>query len=268
MADSPEPAAKSSLVDGIPVVWVSPRGSVPAAPLALWLPALGFGKELVVPFLDRLADAGFLAISLDLWQHGERGTESTDEIWQRVFGNYRRYKWPIVGQTTLDCLRVIDWAQDSLAAGTTVVAGGVSLGGDVAVALAGIDARVSRVAALIASPDWTSPGMHSFDDPPQLLPQGEPDAYAQWFYDQLDPLSHLDRYARGPAIAFESGADDTHVPVAGAQRFQTALKTAYPEAADQVRITAHPGVGHLNALEHPEPQQHALDWLRLATQDR
>jgi hypothetical protein len=33
------------------------------------------------------------------------------------------------------------------------------MGGDVSIALAGIDERVSRVAAMIATPDWTRPRM-------------------------------------------------------------------------------------------------------------
>jgi hypothetical protein len=33
-----------------------------------------------------------------------------------------------------------------------------------------------------------------------VLPQGQADAYARWFYDHLDPLTHLDAYARGPRL--------------------------------------------------------------------
>jgi len=153
-----------------------------------------------------------VAVSLDPWRHGQRGTESGEQIAQRVFGNFRRHMWPILGQTTLDSLRVVDWAMADLHAGPEVVAGGVSMGGDVAVALAGIDNRITRVAAIVATPDWTRPGMTDLFDPYRVLPQGQADAYAQWFHDQLDPLTHLHAYAHGPAITFECGADDTHVP--------------------------------------------------------
>jgi hypothetical protein len=35
--------------------------------------------------------------------------------------------WLILGQTTLDALRVLDWAITELGAGSEVVAGGVSI---------------------------------------------------------------------------------------------------------------------------------------------
>jgi len=259
-------AAGTQMVDHIPVVWRLPqerREELPLPsplPLALWLPALSVDKEWVAPFLDDLAGAGFAAVSIDLWQHGERGSESPEQIRDRVFGDYRRHKWPILGQTILDALRVIDWAADALGAGGAVAVGGISLGGDAAVGLAGIDPRVARVAAIAASPDWLYPGMHGFDDPRALLPQGNPDAYAQWFYDSLDPMTHLDRYARGPAIAFECGGDDFHVPAQAALQFKDALAAAHPDAAERVRVTVHPGISHFDAVQDAGLHRRCLEW--------
>src|SRR5215204_3918657 len=186
--------ASRALVDHIPVVWVEPTPRQPEAPLSLWLHPLSRTKEDAVPFLQELAGAGFIAVSLDAWQHGQRGTESGDRILERVFGGFRRHMWPILGQTTLDALRVIDWAIAELGAGPEVVAGGVSMGGDVAVVLAGVD---EQVAAIVSTPDWTRPGMRDLADPSSVLPQGKADAYARWFYERLDPLAHVEAYARG-----------------------------------------------------------------------
>jgi uncharacterized protein len=252
--------ASRAVVDHVPVLWVQPAPKRPAAPLALWLPPLTGTKEDSLPFLQQLADMGFVAVSLDPWQHGQRGAEAGEQLARRVFGNFRRHMWPILGQTTLDSLRVIDWAMATLDVGTAVVAGGVSMGGDVAVALAGIDQRVSRVAAIVATPDWTRPGMRDLFEPSRVLPKGQADAYARWFYDQLDPLTHLHAYAHGPAITFECGADDTHVPPDGALRFQAALRQADPAVAERVRVTLHPGVGHLDGAQHPALAQNCLVW--------
>lgn len=249
------------MVDGIPVVWVTPAARGTTTPLALWLPALSRSTDDAIPFLHELAGAGFLAVSLDPWQHGARGTESGEQLLSRVFGGFRRYMWPILGQTALDCLRVVDWAAAELGAGPRVVAGGVSMGGDIAVALAGIDERVERVAAIVATPDWTRPGMRDLTDPSRPLPQGDADGYARWFYRQLDPLSHLGSYARGPAIAFECGAEDSHVPPDGALRFQAALADAYPATRDRVRVTLHPGLGHLDAARDAAVTRRCLAWL-------
>jgi dienelactone hydrolase len=247
-------------VDGIPVAWIPPDNQVGDVRIALWLPWFSGTKEAVVPFLEELAGRGFAAVSFDPWQHGERGTETAEQLSSRVFGDFRRHMWPILGQTTLDALRVADWATAQFGA-RDVAAGGVSMGGDIAVALAGVDRRISRVAAIVATPDWSRPGMRDIRDPSRILPQGEPDAYARWFYDQLDPLSHLDSYAHAPAIAFECGADDTHVPPDGALRFRDALAKAHPHAAERIRVTLHPGTGHIDAAQKPELFQNCLAWL-------
>jgi len=58
-----------------------------------------------------------------------------------------------------------------------------------------------------------------------------PDAYARFFYDYLDPLTHLSAYAHRPAILFACGREDQHVPPDGAQRFQAALRARDPGTA-------------------------------------
>jgi uncharacterized protein len=247
-------------VDGIPVVWIQPDQQDGDARIALWLPWLTGTKETTLPFLQGLAGRGFTAVSFDLWQHGERGSETAEQIAARVFGDFRRHMWPILGQTTLDALRIADWAAAEFGAGD-MAAGGVSAGGDIAVALAGIDQRISRVAVIAATPDWTRPGMRDIGDPSRVLPQGAPGAYGQWFYHQLDPVSHLSHYARAPAIAFECGADDTHVAPEAALRFRDALAKDYPQAGGGVRVTAHPGIGHLEAGQNPALFQNCLAWL-------
>jgi dienelactone hydrolase len=231
------------------------------------LPFLGGSKQDSIPFLHELANAGFVAVSFDPWQHGERGTESGDHITSRVFADFRRHMWPILGQTTLDSVRVIDWAVTELEAGSQVVAGGVSMGGDVAVALGGVDLRVTRVAAIVATPDWTRPGMHEIADSSTLLPQGRAGAYARWFYAHLDPLTHLDAYAHGPAITFECAANDAHVPPDGALRFQAALAAAYPDGLERVRVTMHPGLGHIDGAQAPALTQNCLAWFRDSSVD-
>jgi dienelactone hydrolase len=103
--------------------------------------------------------------------------------------------------------------------------------------------------------------MHGFDDPAKLLDKGGADAYAQWFYDRLDPRTHLDAYAHCPAIAFECGKDDFHVPADGARRFQAALADRCPDTTGRMRVTDHPGIGHLDAVRNPELHRRSLAWL-------
>ena len=257
-------SSSSAWVDHIPVLWVEPQVQRPERQLIIFLPPFTGTKEQMLPYLQDLAGAGFVALSLDSWQHGERGTESQMEIGQRVFGNIRRHMWPILGQTTIDVLRVIDWAIATLHVEARIFIGGLSMGGDIAVAAAGLDHRIERVAATIATPDWLRPGMHDLFKPDTLLPTGAPDAYARYFYDQLNPLTHLSAFAHGPAIRFFCGEQDTHVPAAGALRFQSELRVAYPAAGEQVQVTLLPGVGHMDFTSSPTWWSDCQAWLTRA----
>src|SRR5512136_348256 len=143
-------------IDHIPALWIEPAQT--ARRLALWLPWFTGDKETTRPYLTQLARSGFVAVSFDPWEHGERARETTAALEARVFGHYRRHMWPILAHTTEDVLRVIDWAVQRFGA-SDVCAGGISMGGNVAVAAAGLDQRIRRVAALCATPDWQLAGL-------------------------------------------------------------------------------------------------------------
>jgi uncharacterized protein len=259
-----ETSPTETRVGQIPVVFVRPEDHAAPIRLALWLPPFTTDRHFAVPFLTELAAAGFTALSLDPWQHGERASESPEQLSARVGSGFRRHMWPILGNTTLDAVRVLDWAVSEFGVPTRVVAGGVSMGGDIAVALAGADQRVSRVAAIVATPDWTRPGMRTLGENPQPTDQGEPDSYASWFYQRLDPITHLESYVNGPEITFECGQLDVHVPPEAALRFQAALNQAGPlreTGAPRIRVNLHPGMDHFGPSQDRGVLDSCLAWL-------
>lgn len=249
-------------VDAIPVLHVAPAAESDRHQLALFLPYLGGTKESVAPQLTLLAERGFTAISFDPWRLGERGDGDDRAVMDQVFSHFRRDMWPILGQSTLDAIHVLDWATERFDVhADNIVAGGLSMGGDICVALAGADRRVTRVAAVVATPDWTRPGMTRVGEPDNIMEQGEATSYGTWLYHQLDPLTHPHHYVHGPAIAFELGADDTHVPPASAFAFRDILRTAAPLAAERMRVTKHHGLDHVGAVRDAAVMTAALDWM-------
>ena len=236
---------RNETVDGIPVVLVAPEAAAPR--LALWISHLGGSKEKAGAMLELLAARGMTAVSFDPPQHGERAEGDTWAFAADTLAAFRARMWPLLGATTLEALTVLDWAIAETGA-TSVVAGGDSMGGDVAVALAGIDPRVSRVAAIGSTPDWARPGMTVLDDPGTLVDQGQPTTYGAWLHEQLDPMLHPGRYARDVAIAFECGDDDHHVPPENAEAFAARV-------GDGVRVQRHRGLDHLGAIRSTETHE-------------
>jgi dienelactone hydrolase len=233
---------RREIVEGIPVILAEPveqRG----APV-LWMSYLGGYGERNLPMLERFAAAGHPAASFDAPGHGARGSGDRQEFARRVLAAFRQRMWPLLGRTTLEALRVLDWLGGELDASEGFLVGGFSMGGDAAVALAGIDQRVLRVVAIGSTPDWSRPGMRELEDPSRPLDQGEADAYADWFAARLDPMRNLGRFRRELAIDFELGAEDRHIPEANARAFADALAALDPPAAATVEINVHPGLDH------------------------
>jgi dienelactone hydrolase len=240
-------------VDHIPVLWLEPEKSRPKRQLIIVVRGLGGNKESTIPRLKDIAAAGYVALGLDAWQHGDRAIEPPEQLGKRVFSNFRRYFWPILGQTALDIMRVIDWAIATLKVSPSVYMVGMSMGGDIAVTATGLDHRIERVATVVTSPDWLRPGMRGSP--------GEPDAYAQYFYDHLDPLTHLEAFAHGPDINIIVGEQDTDVPPDGALRFQKALLEKYPSAGEKIRVKVIPGKNHFDFVAPELWWAESLAWL-------
>jgi len=174
------------ILDGIPMVLVRADHEI-SGDVVLWMSHLGGSAEQTIPMLERFAAAGHPAVSFDAVGHGSRGTGDPWAFATEVLAAFRRRMWPILGQTTLEAMRVLTWAQEQTGRPGHALAGGVSMGGDVAIALAGIDDRVRRVATVGSTPNWSRPDMRELQDASALIDQGNADPYSQWFAEHLDP---------------------------------------------------------------------------------
>lgn len=229
-------------VAGIPVFYLEPSAAVAGGGrrLAIWLPGFSGTKESQLPQLQDLAADGFVAMSFDMAQHGERLVDADAEaLVTRVRSNLRTYFWEILDQSAREFTTLIDWAVAELGVEPVVAVGGNSAGGDTALAAAGLDPRIAAVATCVATPDWKRPGSWE--------PPGAPDAHSQMCYDRACPIVNIEPFlTRKPAVSFHCGADDDQVPSEAAVRFREALLPAYiaSGARNRVQVQLHDGLGH------------------------
>jgi uncharacterized protein len=226
-------------VSGIPVLWEE-RPEEGQRHLVIWLPGLTDSKESMHTFLGHLALAGYVALSFDPVDHGERSrfheALDPDDGSFSVNGKSYRHFWSILAQTVEEVPVVIDWAIAELGVTSTVGVGGKSMGGDIAIAAAGHDQRISVVAACIATPDWLKPG--------SIYKLSAPNDKIQKQYERYNPLTNLNNYQHKPAISFQCAAEDTMVPPDGATRFVEKLRSLYEDVPERLEVVLENGVGH------------------------
>jgi dienelactone hydrolase len=223
-------------VDGIPLIYQKP-GRNDRRKLIIWLNGFGGSKDGCIAYLEELAALGFTALSFDPWQHGERMIADVEALRSRVHSNIRRYFWPMLSKTAQETPFIIDWAVGHLGVDEVIGMGGISMGGDISVAAAGIDQRIMIAIPGVAKPDWLRPGTSEA--------VGEPDETAQAAYNACNPLTHLDRYAHCPHIIFQNGAEDRQVPPDGSMRFRDVLRqNIYKTCPERIDVVLHEGIAH------------------------
>ena len=83
----------------------------------------GYGARNL-PMLERFAAAGHPAISFDAPGHGARGSGDRWEFANSVLASFRQKMWPLLGLTTLEALRVLDWLAEEMDASDGFLVGG------------------------------------------------------------------------------------------------------------------------------------------------
>ncbi len=205
----------------------------------------GFGgtKEKPAAYLTALAEAGFLAVSLDAVGHGERRYPDfdvifSDERWDASFEETETDFLRVIDETAAEVPAIIDdlvargWAQAD-----RVGVAGRSLGGNVSYASVLADSRVRAVVSVVGSPEWTLPRAHS-------------------------PHHHPDRFF--PAAVLSQAAEfDEHCPPGPIRAFHAALEPWYAAEPDRNAYVEYPGVRHALTQElNAESGRQLVDWFR------
>ena len=248
-------------IDEIPISFCIPDKVLSNDSLALWIPYLGGDRETSIKELKFLASKGYLAVSLDPFMHGKRNIDKRPGIRTRVFNEFRAYMWNILGITTLDCMRIIDWATKKFNLNDTVVAGGLSMGGDIAISLAGANERIKKISTVASSPDWLRPGMTDVMDSTKIIEQGNSTAYGAWLYSKLNPITNLNNYCQGQEMLFILGEKDTHINPSYAKEFQELLIQKENLMKEKIKIKIVEGANHISLLQRKTILREALEFL-------
>jgi uncharacterized protein len=205
----------------------------------------GFGgtKERPGAYLTALAEAGFLAVSIDAVGHGERRFPDFEVIfddrrWDERFDEVETRFLKLIDDTAAEVPAIIDnligrgWARAD-----RVGVAGRSLGGNICYASVLADPRVRAVASVVGSPEWTLPRPHS-------------------------PHHHPDRFF--PAAVLSQAAEfDEHCPPGPIRAFHAALEPRYAAEPARIRYVEYPGVGHFLTPElDAESRQTMVAWFR------
>jgi dienelactone hydrolase len=205
----------------------------------------GFGgaKERVDYYSAALAEAGFLAVSLDAVGHGERrypdfDVTFSDQRWDAKFEETEADFLTLIDDTVAEVPSVIDdllargWARED-----RVGIGGRSLGGNVSYAAVLADTRVRAAAPVVGSPEWTLPRAHS-------------------------PHHHPDRFF--PAAILSQAAEfDEYVPVGPIRDFHAMLEPRYAREPERIQYVEYSGVGHFLTPElNTESCQRMVTWFQ------
>jgi uncharacterized protein len=190
-----------------------------------------------------LAEAGFLAVSLDAVGHGERRFPDfdvvfNDERWDTHFDETESAFLKLIDDTAAEAPAVIDdlvgrgWASSD-----RIGICGRSLGGNICYAAVLADPRVRAMASIVGSPEWTLPRAHS-------------------------PHLHPDRFF--PAAVMSQAAElDQYVPAEPIRGFHARLERCYTRDPSRIEYLEYPGVGHFLTPElNADSCRRVVAWFR------
>jgi dienelactone hydrolase len=195
-------------------------------------------KEKSAPYATALAEAGFLAVSVDALGHGERrypNFESifNDERWDTQFEATESDFLSVIGGSAAEVPSIIDellergWARPD-----GIGIAGRSMGGEITFASVLADRRLRAAVTVVGSPEWTLPRLDS-------------------------PHHHPQRFF--PVALLSQAAElDEYVPPAPIRRFHAALEPLYASAPERIRYVEYPGVGHFLTPELDQDSRRLL----------
>ena len=214
----------------------------PRRPLVFVVHGLQSRKERHVELCLLLAEAGFLACTLDARHHGERATPETMALLGgRMSAGFALLFAEAVMGTAQDVGALADYFGRERYGLI-----GHSMGGYVALKTAVHDPRAAVVVSIAGNPDWT------------ILPEGvflPPEALM--LARAESPITYPDRFWPRPLLLLHGDADPV-VPVRGDRALHELLTPRYAEDPGRLSLVEYPRVGHEFT---PDMAARAVAWM-------
>ena len=196
----------------VPALFAVPRGWA-ARGCLIYENGLGSRKEDVAPLWPGAARVGLATFSIDLREHGERGTPAS--LTRAVDDPVRLAA--LVRGTVTDLRRAVDLLERQPACRHRIGYAGVSLGGIIGAQLVAGDRRVDSAALMSTPPTWRQ----VIDDTNLVLPSVDHHparrARALRIMSPLDPDRAVGRIAPRPLLLMSGRSDPLVPPPAAAQ---------------------------------------------------
>jgi dienelactone hydrolase len=258
----------------VPGILVEPATDPARLPVVIVLHGTGGNKAQELPFLRRLASAGFVGVAIDGRYHGQRAigvatippmNAYETEIFRAFEG--RTQEHPLYYDTVWDIMRLIDYLQTREDCDTNHIgAYGISKGGVETYLVAAADPRVAAAVPAIGVQTFQWGLDHdawygrvgtfqkAFDAAAKARGVAKPDStFTKSFYDKVIPgidgefdgPSFLPLIAPRPLLVINSD-NDPHTPIAGVYLATTAAQSAYHRAQldDHFSLIIQHNAGH------------------------
>jgi len=212
----------------------------------------------------RLADSGFLAVTMDARDHGER---MKPRFWQRLRENMPQFFFPILLGTAEDIGKVIDYLEERPEADVDRVGMlGVSMGGFITVLSVTLEERIRAAVSVLAGANYRilmrrQTQVNGLRESLSLSkrPLEDFDEYSKEFVEKYDPINHVDRFKHTPALLLLNREQDPLVPLDCATSLYDALKLVYKDAPDKLKIKTYLGAVHEGS---PEMEMETIEWFK------
>ena len=214
-------------------------------------------KESMLTTCLMLADAGFVAVSIDAEKHGER---KDPEILKSLSQDPTQF-FQILAGTVEDIKKVIDYVGENLDVDLKRVGMmGVSMGAIITLLAATAEERLKTIVSVIGGANFQvlvrKSSLYRIGLKMKLVEKVAHSAGE--LIEKYDPINNAHLFRSMPVLLLNGERDDL-IPLECASSLYEALKPHYQDAPDNLRMKVYKGIGHEYTSDM---EKEAVEWLR------